>query len=155
MNAMESARSLTTLLIVEDQLIVAMALKNELERSGYRVLDLVMRHQQALDLARHTKPDLALVNIDLSDGDDGVALASDLKALDVPSVFISGQPKRARLANQVGIASMPKPYRASDMVEVVDYLIRRLGGDHSQIAPPGLEVFTPQPGQPPTITVVR
>jgi hypothetical protein len=81
------------------------------------------------------------VNIDLSDGDDGIALASDLKAIDVPSVFISGQPERARLASLVGIASMPKPYRSSDMVGVVDYLIGHLNGDDSLMAPHGLEVF--------------
>lgn len=142
MNALESARSLTTLLIVEDQLIVAIALKSELERSGYRVLDLAMRHQEALAMARQTKPDLALVNIDLSDGDDGIALAADLKTIGVPSVFISGQPERARLASLIGVASMPKPYRASDMVNVVDYLVSRLAGDRSQPAPPGLEMFT-------------
>lgn len=141
MNAVESARSLTTLLIAEDQLIVAIALKSELERSGYRVLDLAIRHQEALTLARRIKPNLALVNIDLFDGDDGIALASDLKAIDVPSVFISGQPERARLASLVGIASMPKPYRSSDMVGVVDYLIGHLNGDDSLMAPHGLEVF--------------
>lgn len=141
MSAPLNARSLTTLLIVEDQMIVALALKSELERSGYRVLDLATRHQEALALVRITKPDLALVNIELSQGDDGIALASDLKTAGIPSVFISGQPERARLASQIGIASMPKPYRSSDMVSAVDYLIRRLNGDESQPVPRGLEVF--------------
>lgn len=142
MSDRKAARALRTLLIVEDQLIVALALKLELEQSGYRVLQLAMRHQEALDLARRSKPDLALVNIDLSDDDDGIALAADLKTIGVPSVFISGQPERARLASQIGVASMPKPYRSSDMLKVVDYLIARLNGDGSLPAPPGLEVFS-------------
>jgi hypothetical protein len=37
---------------------------------------------------------------------------------------------------------MPKPYRSSDMLKVVDYLIARLNGDGSLPAPPGLEVFS-------------
>ncbi len=137
----EINRSLTTLLIVEDQLIVAITLKGALERSGYQVLELALRHQEALALARAVKPNLALVNIDLAEGDDGIALAGDLKAIDVPSVFISGQPERAKLASQVGIASMPKPYGSAEMVSAVDCLIRRLNGDESAPAPRGLEIF--------------
>jgi ActR/RegA family two-component response regulator len=62
------------LLIVEDQLLLAMGLKGELEDGGCRVLELAIRHQEALGFAREVRPDLALVNIDLANGDDGVAL---------------------------------------------------------------------------------
>jgi CheY-like chemotaxis protein len=86
------------LLIVEDQILLAVGLKDELKDGGYRVLELAVRHQEALGLAREVKPDLPLVNIDLAAGDDGVALARDLKALGIPVLFISGQPDRARLA---------------------------------------------------------
>jgi len=65
------------LLIVEDQLLLAMGLKDVLEDGGYRVLELAIRHQEAVGFAREIKPDLALVNIDLAGGDDGVALARD------------------------------------------------------------------------------
>jgi 1,2-diacylglycerol 3-beta-glucosyltransferase len=81
------------------------------------------------------------VNIDLANGDDGVALANDLKALGIPVLFISGQPDRARLAKAVGIASFPKPYSPSDMVEAVGYLFRHEHGDESRQGPARLEVF--------------
>jgi len=110
------------LLIVEDQILLAMGLKDELEDGGYRMLELADRHQEALGLAREIKPDLALVNIDLAHGDDGVALARDLKALGVPVLFISGQVDRARLGKAVAIASLAKPYSGTDMVDAVDYL---------------------------------
>jgi DNA-binding response OmpR family regulator len=134
-----SARKI--LLIVEDQILLAMELKDGLEDGGYRVLELAVRHQEALGFAREIKPDLALVNINLSDGDDGVALAWDLKALGIPVLFISGQADRARLAKTVAIASIPKPYSPSDMVEAVGYLFRHEHGDESSPAPPHLEVF--------------
>jgi len=129
------------LLIVEDQVLLAMGLRDELEDGGYRVLKLAVRHQEALGFAREVKPDLALVNIDLANGDDGVALARDLKALGIPVLFISGQPDRARLARAVGIASFPKPYSPSDMVEAVGYLFRHEHGDESRQGPARLEVF--------------
>ncbi|MEJ0067351.1 MAG: hypothetical protein WDM85_19720 [Caulobacteraceae bacterium] len=94
-----------------------------------------------MDFARAVKPDLALVNIQLADGDDGVALAVELKALGVPVLFISGQSERARYARAAGIASLPKPYTPSQLVEAVDYLFRHEHGDESQPRPWRLEMF--------------
>jgi two-component system, response regulator PdtaR len=129
------------LLIVEDQILLATGLKDELEDGGYRVLELAIRHQEALGFAREIKPDLALVNIDLANGDDGVALARDLKAIGVPVLFISGQPDRARLEKAVAIASLAKPYSGPEMLKAVDYLFRHAHGDESRPGPSRLEVF--------------
>ena len=128
-------------LIVEDQLLIAMALQEELTELGYWVLDLAVRHQEALGLARQVRPDMALVNIDLAGGDDGSALAWDLKAMGIPVIFISGQKDRVELAKEAAVASMPKPYSALDLVEAVGYMFRRLAGDTSEPAPPKLDVF--------------
>jgi DNA-binding response OmpR family regulator len=143
MNEGSGARHAKTLLIVEDQVFLAMALKDELEDSGYHVLELAIRHQEALNIARQGKPDLALVNVSLAAGDDGLSLACDLKALGVPVLFISGQQDRVRLGRDVALASLPKPYSPSDMVKAVDYLFRHKLGDESRAPPSRLEVFTP------------
>jgi DNA-binding response OmpR family regulator len=129
------------LLIVEDQVLLAVGLKDELEDNGYRILELAIRHQEALGIARAVKPDLALVNIDLAAGDDGVALAHDLKALGVPVLFISGQQDRVKLAKDVAIASLSKPYSGAEMVKAVDYLFRHQRGDESRPPPSRLEMF--------------
>ena len=128
-------------MIVEDEVLVAIVLRSELEDAGYRVLRLTDRIAEALDVARPNPPDLALVNIDLAGGDDGIELASKLKAMDIPVLLISGQVSRARSARTVAIASLPKPYDAADMVRAVNYLLACLGGDASLPRPAGLEVF--------------
>jgi 1,2-diacylglycerol 3-beta-glucosyltransferase len=130
-----------TLLIVEDDILAAVALRDELADCGYHVLDLTERHEEALLAARRGKPDLALVDIQLAGNDDGVALALDFKAIGVPTLFISGQICRARAAHAAAIGSMPKPYNASDMVQAVDYLFARLRGEPAPTPPRGLEVF--------------
>ena len=130
-----------TLLIVEDEMLAAMALRDELEDAGYRVLDLTGCHQEALTAAKAEMPNLALVNIQLQGRDDGIAMAADLKALGIPSLFISGQVNRAKSAKTVAIGSLPKPYRTSDMVEAVNYLLAHLKGDESLPCPAALEVF--------------
>lgn len=130
-----------TLMIVEDEVIVAMTLRDELESAGYHVLDLTDRHEDAVAVARESTPDLALVNIQLRGRDDGIELAENLKALDIPVLLISGQVSRAHSARTVAIGSMPKPYSALAMVEAVNYLLAYLHGDESLVPPPGLEVF--------------
>lgn len=130
-----------TLMIVEDEILVAMTLRDELEDAGYHVLDLTARHEQAVAIARASTPDLALVNIQLSGRDDGIELAEQLKALNIPVLLISGQVSRAHSSQTVAIGSMPKPYSASQMVQAVSYLLAHLRGDESLVRPEGLEVF--------------
>lgn len=138
---MTPLRASNRLLIIEDDVLIATVLKDELEDAGYHILDLTDRTADALEVAKGRAPNLALVNIDLADGDDGVELADALKTLGIPVLLISGQVSRARSARTVAIASLPKPYDAADMVRAVDYLLARLQGNASRPKPMGLEVF--------------
>ncbi len=138
---MTTPRNGKTLMIVEDEVLVAITLRSELEDAGYYVLNLTDRISDALEVAKASQPDLALVNIQLVGGDDGIELATQLKALDIPVLLISGQISRARSARTVAIASLPKPYDAVDMVLAVTYLLGCLQGDASLPRPSGLEVF--------------
>ncbi len=131
----------TTLLIVEDEILPAQALKAELEDAGYRVMDLTGRRQEALDAVRDCTPKLALVNIKLHGRNDGIELARRLKAMGIPVLFISGQVSRAQSARTVAIGSLPKPYSCAEMVLAVNYLLAHLAGDDSLPRPRHLEVF--------------
>jgi len=131
-----------TLMIVEDEALIAITLRDKLTDAGYHVLDLTDRHTEAVDVAKASKPDLALVNIHLAGHDDGIELAEQLKAMGIPVLLISGQVSRARSAETVAIASLPKPYDADDMVLAVAYLLACLMGDPSLPKPPALEVFS-------------
>ena len=141
MTATPDGKTGKTLMIVEDEALVAMVLRDELEDAGYHVLDLTDRHAEALEVAKACKPDLALVNIRLAGRDDGIELAKQLKALSIPVLLISGQTDRAQSAQTVAVASLPKPYDAADMVLAVAYLLARLRGDPTPALPPRLEVF--------------
>jgi DNA-binding response OmpR family regulator len=135
------SRAKNTLLIVEDDVLPALALKDELGDAGYLVMELESHAAQALLAARAHKPDFALVNIELHGRDDGIELARDLKVLGIPVLFISGQTSRARSARTVAVGSLPKPYRTTDMVGAVDYLLCLLRGEETPAKPDGLEVF--------------
>jgi DNA-binding response OmpR family regulator len=142
MNAPQNRKAVETLMIVEDEALVAMVLKDVLQEAGYKVLNLTDRRNEALTVAKAEKPHLALVNIRLAGRDDGIELSERLKALGIPVLLISGQVSRARSAKTVAIGSMPKPYDAAEMVVAVAYLLALLNGDSSQPRPNQLEVFS-------------
>jgi len=147
MDSETAAANGTTLLIVEDEILAAIALKDELEDAGYHVLDLTGRADEALDVVSGVKPHLALVNISLHGRDDGIELAGQLTAMGIPVLFISGQVSRAQSAKSVAVGSLPKPYSCADMVLAVAYLLAHLDGDETRPRPSSLEVFDAKPDE--------
>ena len=141
MTATKDSKTFQTLMIVEDEVLVSILLRDELQKAGYKVLDLTDRLGAAMEVAKAEKPDLALVNIRLAKGDDGIELSKHLKGLGIPVLLISGQVSRANSAKTVAIGSMPKPYDPDEMVLAVAYLLARLNGDDTLPKPHQLEVF--------------
>jgi DNA-binding response OmpR family regulator len=141
MTATKDNKTVQTLMIVEDEVLVSILLRDELQKAGYKVLDLTDRLDAAMEVAKAEKPDLALVNIRLAKGDDGIELSKHLKGLGIPVLLISGQVSRASSAKTVAIGSMPKPYDPDEMVLAVAYLLARLNGDDTLPKPHQLEVF--------------
>jgi len=75
MTQAQARENLETVMIVEDEQMVAMCLFDELQAAGYKVLNLTDRQAEALQVAKAEKPHLALVNIALAGGDDGIELS--------------------------------------------------------------------------------
>ena len=99
------------ILVVEDNLMLALDLKDQLERAGYEVLGPADTFKDAVELARRCRPELALVNIDLSNGDSGIDVAKTLRDdLDCPSLFVSGSWSEARQAKDIALGFIAKPY---------------------------------------------
>lgn len=67
-------------LIVEDDWMVASGLREMLRGDGYEVVGIAARAEQVDPLVRARRPVLALVDIDLGRGGDGVDIARDLLA---------------------------------------------------------------------------
>jgi PAS domain S-box-containing protein len=79
-----------TILLVEDEAIIALAEKKTLESHGYSVC-IVHTGEKALETV-HTVPgiDLVLMDLDLGDGMDGIQAAETiLQDHDVPIIFVS------------------------------------------------------------------
>ncbi|MEE8575180.1 MAG: response regulator [Thermodesulfobacteriota bacterium] len=67
------------ILIVEDETVVAMDLKQRLISLGYEVTDLVNTGAEAVEAAERTTPDLVLMDINLKGEMDGIEAAALIK----------------------------------------------------------------------------
>ncbi|MEI6259960.1 MAG: PAS domain S-box protein [Deltaproteobacteria bacterium] len=117
-------------LIVEDEFVVAENLRTELVSMDYAVVGLASSGEKAIELARREKPDMALMDIKLIGGMDGIETAIHLRKLDVPVLFLTAFAdesflERAKLAEPLGY--LVKPYDRKGLragIEMAHYKAR-------------------------------
>ena len=108
------------ILVAEDEALIALVLELTLRPAGHRVVGPAATAEEALRLAEQTNPELALVDIDLHDGDDGVALARTLRdRYGTPSLFLSGQVPRALANRDAALGLIRKPYDPESVLGAV------------------------------------
>ncbi|ATC65036.1 hypothetical protein CMV30_14300 [Nibricoccus aquaticus] len=116
--------STPSLLLVEDELLVAMDLRRRLESAGYTVLGVAMSGEDALTQARRLKPGLVLMDIHLQGDMDGIDTASRLLAeLDLPIVFLTGNADATTLARAQAVAPfnfLSKPIKERELRFSID-----------------------------------
>lgn len=87
----ESGVNNKKVLVVEDEVLLAMELSMKLKKAGYRVCPMVANGQEALSVARKCKPDIALLDISLAGEMTGIELARNLSyEYGIPIIFMSG-----------------------------------------------------------------
>ncbi len=80
----------TKILVVEDESIVARDIRNMLLGLGYEVVGVVPSGEEAVDLARETMPNLALVDVMLQGEMTGVEAADQIySGLNIPVVYLT------------------------------------------------------------------
>ncbi|MHB0955322.1 MAG: PAS domain-containing protein [Pirellulaceae bacterium] len=105
--------SKATLLIVEDEAIVAADLAAKLRQLDYAVAGIVARGDEAIVRAISLQPDLVLMDISLEGATDGIAAAEAIRhAQDIPVVYLTahsdpGTLARAKLTGPFGYILKP------------------------------------------------
>lgn len=83
------ARS-SSILIVEDERIIAEDLRNILQSLGYTVMKIVSTGEEAISILKNNKPDLILVDIVLTGQIDGIEMAEYIKSrYNIPIVYLT------------------------------------------------------------------
>lgn len=81
---------MSRILVVEDEMIVAMAIKKSLKNLGYDVVGHTTRGEDAILKAGELRPDLILMDIRLKGEMDGIDAAGRIKSLyDIPVIFLT------------------------------------------------------------------
>jgi len=85
----------TSVLIIEDEPLIAMQLEDLVQSLGHEVHGTVATRTQAQEVAAKGAPGLVLVDIQLADGSSGLDAVDDILATgDVPVIFITAYPQR-------------------------------------------------------------
>ena len=120
-----------SVLIVEDEALVASYIGEVLGELGYRVAGIAASATEALSLAAQSRPSLALVDIRLTGPIDGIELACLLRRrFDLPAIFLSGMIdddaiKRAQVAQPLGF--LAKPFLPSQVFNTIERALTLLG----------------------------
>jgi len=89
----------TTIFIVEDEAIIAMDLAGKLGHLGYTVCGSTASGEDALIRIQELRPDLVLMDIQLSGAMDGVETAERIRRdYDIPVIYLTAHSDRATLA---------------------------------------------------------
>lgn len=109
--------------IAEDEAIIRLDLKEILEDEGYEVVGAASRGEEALQLIRSLKPDLAILDIKMP-GKDGIEVASEVAPENIcPIVILTAFSQRSFVeqARDAGVlAYLVKPFQASDLVPAIE-----------------------------------
>jgi DNA-binding response OmpR family regulator len=99
-----------TILIVEDECLIALHLKSKLEQAGFAVAGMA---DNAFALAAKHLPDIVLMDIHLKGERDGIFSAAQIRQkLDIPVIFLTADTdrdtvERAKLSEPAGYISKP------------------------------------------------
>lgn len=117
------------ILVVEDEAIVAMDIRQRLGILGYQVAGTAASSERAIALAAETKPDLILMDIRLQGNGDGITAATHIKnKLGLPVVFLTAYAEdatldRARVAEPFGY--ILKPFEDLELKTVIEMALAR------------------------------
>ena len=131
------------ILIVEDEPLIAWMLADSLERAGHEVVGRAATMADALALCEGAAaPELALLDIKLRDGSNGVDVARTLmERWGVRSIFTSAHVTEARRAKGVALGCIGKPYQGATVLRGVEMAREVMGGGTPRRVPAGLELF--------------
>jgi CheY-like chemotaxis protein len=114
-----------SILIVEDDSLIALHLQELLQNSGYEVPDPVASGEEAIEYVRTCPiPDLILMDVTLDGKLDGIETARQIwKSIDVPIIFLTAHSDTNRLASAEDLAAckvIGKPFLWPDVISAIE-----------------------------------
>jgi len=126
---------MTTILITEDEQVVAEDLKMTLEGFGYTVAGIAPSGEQAIALAGQVHPDLVMMDIFLAGEMTGIQAAEEIRSrLDIPIIFLTAY-SESQIIEQVRETGpygyLLKPFNEQEMYIAIEIALSRHSMDRS------------------------
>jgi response regulator NasT len=125
---MSSLQPITRIVIAEDEAIIRLDLRETLEEEGYQVVADCGRGDDAIELVRQHRPDVAIFDIKMPglDGLDAARVVSAEKLCPVVMLTAFSQREVIEQARDAGaLAYLVKPFQKTDLVPAIELAIGR------------------------------
>ena len=126
------------ILIVEDEMIIGAKVSMFLTELGYEVTGILPRAEEVLLHLEESKPDIAILDIQLKGSMDGVALAHVLQQEhQIPVIFLTANSddatfQRAKAAKPY--AFLAKPFKKTDLQRALELTISLMANPREEVA---------------------
>jgi diguanylate cyclase (GGDEF)-like protein/PAS domain S-box-containing protein len=117
------------ILVVEDDNIVAMELRNRLQELGYTVAAVVAYGEEAIEKAGEKRPDAVLMDIRLRGAMDGIEAAEQIRScFDIPVIYLTAYAdentlQRAKTTEPYGYVM--KPFETRELYAVIEMALHK------------------------------
>jgi two-component system, response regulator PdtaR len=117
----------TSIILVEDEIIVAADVKNRLENMGYSVLGIFDTGEEAIEKVGELKPNLVLMDIVLKGEMDGIDAALKIRELfNIPIIYLTAYSdektlERAKITEPFGYVL--KPFEDREIQSAIEMAI--------------------------------
>ena len=109
-------------LVVEDEMMVAMLVEHMVQDLGHEVVGPAMTLDKALELAAHAAFDCAILDVNLGHGVFSTPVALALARRGIPFLFASGYGSTAAIEGFEHAPVCKKPFVAADLAAALDRL---------------------------------
>jgi CheY-like chemotaxis protein len=117
------------ILIVEDERLIALDIKQRLVQLGYEVMAIANRAQTALEKVAEDPPDLVLMDIRLKGSMDGISAAAQMRSqFDLPVVFLTAHADEATLQQVKAVQPfgyLVKPIETQNLRATIEVALTR------------------------------
>ena len=119
----------SSILIVEDEMIIAMEIRATLKKLGYNIVGSVINGYDAIQTAGDKRPDLILMDVRLKGDMDGIEAARKIMQLyDIPIIFLTGNSDRTTVERAVELKPagfLIKPFKERELFGNIEMAIHK------------------------------
>ncbi|MEZ4721485.1 MAG: response regulator [Flavobacteriales bacterium] len=121
-----------SILLIEDELIIAEDMRMILEGLGYEVLGIATDYSEAMELLEQNTPDIVLADIMLGGSKDGVDLAKEIrKKYELPLIFATSHSDKFTLDRAKEVKPngyLVKPFDEKDLFAAIEVALANFAG---------------------------